>query len=317
MLPPPEQGVLVLRALKTLALADGEMHPQELRLIEIASEVLGLEVEVEALQVIEPDALAEGLTEIDSREALMKRLVLLSTLDSEVSEEEVALLERYGSALGVAERAVHNMRQLVQGHVRRMAFDLARRSFAPTLLKSFWSKEGLAGLWKLAKAILGLTDAKLAARFEALGELSEDTLGYGIYHQFVDNGFPYPGQKHGVPADFLFHDLGHVLSGYSTQPEGELKVAGFQAGYLDEDPLVMYLMIAMLFQLGIEPIAKARGVPAHRGLFDIDTFMEAFDRGRALRRNLLHWDPWPHMKRPLEEVRRELGVPPLATADEL
>jgi uncharacterized tellurite resistance protein B-like protein len=310
VLPPAEQREFVLRALKTLALADGAIHSQEQRLLEIAAEALGLEAELDAVETIEPEELAAGLTESDSREALMKRLVLLSTLDAEVSEEEVALLERYGAALGVEERAVHNLRQLMQGHVRRMAFDLARRSFAPGMLKSIWSEEGLAGLWRLAKAALGLTDPELAARFEALGELADDTLGYAVFHQFADNGFPYPGQKKGIPI--LFHDLGHVLAGYGTEPEGELKVAGFQAGYLNEDPLVMYLMICMLFQLGIEPMAKLRGVPAYKGRLDLDTFLEAFRRGQALECNLLHWDPWPHMERKLDDVRTELGIPALS-----
>ena len=102
--------------------------------------------------------------------------------------------------------------------------------------------------------------------------------------------------------------MGHVLAGYDTSPEGELQVAGFQAGYLDEDPLVMYLMIAMLYQLGIEEIAKQRHVTAQKGLLDIDRFEEAYRRGRALKVNLLEWDPWPHMARPLAEVRDELGL---------
>ena len=102
-----------------------------------------------------------------------------------------------------------------------MAFDLGRRSFGPTLIAGVWSREGLAGLWKLAKAALGFQDAEVAARFAALGELGEDTLGYALYHQFVDNGFAHPGQKHGPPDSLLFHDLGHVLSGYGTDPEGE------------------------------------------------------------------------------------------------
>ena len=94
LLPPTEHGVFVIRALKSLALADGAIHPQEQRLIEIAAETLGLDVDVAALETIEPDELASGLSESDSREALMKHMVLLSTLDAEVSEDEVALLER-------------------------------------------------------------------------------------------------------------------------------------------------------------------------------------------------------------------------------
>ena len=311
VLPPPGQRLPVLRALKTVALTDGELHPKETQLLELAAEAMGLTVDLQDLAPIEPEELAEGLTDAPTRAALMKRLVFLSTLDAEVSAAEVALLERYGTALGVEERAVHNMRQLVQGQLRLMAFDLGRRSFAPAMLGEIWSREGLAGLFTFAKVALGLQDAAAAARFEALGELPADTLGRALYHQFVDNGFPYSGQKHGAPANALFHDLGHVLAGYDTSPAGELQVAGFQAGYLDQDPLVMYLMIAFLFQLGLEPIAKARGVTAEKGMLDLETFQVAYRRGRAMTTNLIGWDPWPHMERPLDEVRAELGVPAL------
>ena len=48
---------------------------------------------------------------------------------------------------------------------------------------------------------------------------------------------------------------------------------------------------------------------AQKGLLDIDRFEEAYRRGRALKVNLLEWDPWPHMaKRPLAGVRDELGL---------
>lgn len=70
----------------------------------------------------------------------------------------------------------------------------------------------------------------------------------------------------------------------------------------------MYLMIAMLFQLAIEPLAKLRGVEAARGMLDIDRYQEAVERGRAMKVNLMDWDPWPHMARPLDEVRDELGI---------
>jgi hypothetical protein len=74
----------------------------------------------------------------------------------------------------------------------------------------------------------------------------------------------------------------------------------------------MYLMIAMFFQLGIEPLAEMRGVPAHKGLLDFEAFRTAYMRGQACNADLTTWDPWPHMERPLEEVRAELAIPPVA-----
>jgi uncharacterized tellurite resistance protein B-like protein len=312
VIPPRDQAIYAIRAMKSVALADGELHPQERRMLELALELFELELDVDAIETIEPEALAEGLTDPDARHNFVSRLVVLTTLDGEVTPDEVELVERYAAALGVEERAVKNLRQLSEGHVRAMMFDLGRRSFMPKLIKGVWQDQGLRGLWTIAKAAAGIEDAEQAARFAALAELPEHTLGYALYHQFADNGFAYPGQKHGPPAAMLFHDVGHVLAGYGTSPREELLVCAFQCGYMGDDGLVMYLMIAMLFQLAIEPIAKLRGVPAHRELVDVDTFMTAYERGKAMRSTLVGWDPWPHVERPLAEVRAELGVAPAA-----
>ena len=118
-------------------------------------------------------------------------------------------------------------------------------------------------------------------------------------------GFCQPRLEYGPPDNMLFHDVGHVLGRYPTDPSGEVQAAGFQAGYLGEHGFTMTLFIMLLFHLGanIRP-----GVEATYDLFDLDKFLAAFSRGRRLTVNLLHWDPWPHMARPLVDVQAELGV---------
>ena len=44
---------------------------------------------------------------------------------------------------------------------------------------------------------------------------------------------------------------------------------------------------------------------------DRDAFRVAFLRGKKMNQSILDWDPWPHMERPLEDVRAELGVVPI------
>ena len=293
----------------SVAMADGELHPKEGRLIQLMADAWGMERELVTLEPVEPETLAEHMSDPAIRRAFVQRLVVLTTLDGEVTLDEIAAVDAYARALEVDERAIENLRQLAAGHIRRMAFDLGRRSFAPTLLGRIWHQRGIAGLWDLVKTAAGLTNAEREARFSALGQLPEGTFGRALYHQYVDNEFPYPGQKHGPPDDMLFHDVGHVLAGYGTTPDEELLVAGFQAGYMKTDELVMYLMIAMLFQLAVEPIARARGVEPARDMLDVDRYLDAVERGRAMNVDLLEWDPWPHMERDLDEVRAELGIP--------
>ncbi|MCX4247910.1 hypothetical protein [Paraliomyxa miuraensis] len=307
-LPPPETAHDTLRAMATVALADGAMHAQERRMIELLAEAMDIPVDVDALLPIEPDELAAKLEDPEARKAFVQRIVILSTLDGEITEDEVRTIEAFTAALDVDERAVDNIRQLSQGYARLVAFDLGRRSFMPKLIKGVWRERGVRGLWQIVRVLAGRTDPKQVAEFERLGTLPEGTLGRAVFQHFTENGFAYPGQKYGAPKAFMFHDIGHVLGGYGTTPDQELLVAGFQAGYMDTDGLVMYLMIAMLFQLAIEPVAKMRGVEPVKGALDIERFLAAVQRGRAMTVSLVDWDPWPHMERPLDEVRAELGL---------
>jgi hypothetical protein len=63
------------------------------------------------------------------------------------------------------------------------------------------------------------------------------------------------------------------------------------------------------FHLGVKvtPIADPEV-----GLFDVDKVMTALARGAACKVDLSdRWDFWPLLPRPLDEVRDQLGIPPL------
>jgi len=301
------QATVALRALATVALSDGPLAPRERRLIETARDAHGLTLDVDALDAITPEDTAAAIEDAAARHALVQRLVLVCLMDAAVSEEEVRAVEAFAAALQIDESGVRHVRQLLEGKTRWVAFDMLRRSFIKTKMKDVWATDGVSGVLGFVKAAASVPDAAVAARFAALGELPEGTLGRAIYVHFQENGFASPGSgaAGAVPAGGLFHDLGHVLAGYSTDPDGELQIGAFQAGYLGEDGFLMTLFILMLFHLGA-PIRP--GVEPTVGRMDFDRFHAAYRRGRAVRVNLLTWDPWPHMERPLSELRVELGI---------
>jgi len=107
----------------------------------------------------------------------------------------------------------------------------------------------------------------------------------------------------GSPA----HD---VLSGYGTDPEGEIQQGAFQAGFIRTDGFSFLLFVIIQFHLGIEvtPIADAQTV-----LFDVRKVLPAAERGAACRDDLsAHWDHWALAELPLDEARARLGIPPLS-----
>lgn len=305
--PSPEHVPFALRGLKTVALASGGLDPAERQLLALGRRVLDADLDLDALAPIAPDELAVAIEDPEVRAALVQIMVLMAMIDGDIDAAEIAAVEAFARALHVSEPALRTMKLYVSHHHKLMAIDLARRSFAPEKLKAIWHEEGVSGLWKLVRAALGGTDAAMAARFRALGELPEDTLGRALFEFYRANGFPCPGEKYGAPDNVLFHDIGHVLAGYATDPAGETRTAGFQTGYLGEAGFFMTQFIMLQFHLGasIRP-----GIEAHRGAFELESYYRAYLRGRALKVSLLHWDPWPHMARPLAEVRAELGVLP-------
>ena len=64
--------------------------------------------------------------------------------------------------------------------------------------------------------------------------------------------------------------------------------------------------------LGAGGVSRALAWGLKREAVRVMIANRTFERGKALKCNLLSWDPWPHMGRPLDDVREELGIPPLS-----
>ena len=108
-------------------------------------------------------------------------------------------------------------------------------------------------------------DTALSARYQALEHYPAGSLGRAYWEYCRANGFALPGEKDGAAEPILFHDCAHVLSGYGTEPEGEVQVACFSAGFQRRDPWLFVFFVLLQFHVGIRmtPITKAR-----TGFFD-------------------------------------------------
>jgi hypothetical protein len=106
--------------------------------------------------------------------------------------------------------------------------------------------------------------------------------GLAIYDHFTSSGFAFPGEKHGVGA-MVFHDIGHVLSGYGVTPDQEIQQAAFQAGFSRNDGFLFLLFGILQFHLGLRITPVAKG---YRGLFDVNAVLRALERGAACRVDL-------------------------------
>jgi hypothetical protein len=212
--------------------------------------------------------------------------------------------------LGIDEPRVRNLHQFVEGRHVHMKVDVARNSyFAQHVAKEAWKKEGLRGLWKALAPRVGLaTDPELAWKYKQLGLLPEGTLGRVYWAHCTSRKLSLPGEPHGFEWQVV-HDIGHVLGNHDTDPYGEIEQAAFEAGYMKRDPFFLVFALTMIFHMGFAVLGDDY-IGTAKGKFDPDAAVDAFERGLKVKVDLTDWDFWPHVARPIDDVRRELGVVP-------
>lgn len=278
----------------------------ERALLDVAARIVGQPTLGEVVP-LEPEAVAALATTPKVRERIVQSAILATLMDGVVEAEEVAGVRALARALDVDEPRLVALSHLARGRTALAWLDLARRSFARDVFEKALAGGGPSHLYKIVAPLVGLgVDGELAARYVGLGELPPGTLGRAYFDFLVRNELPFPGEHRAVPEAGVWHDVTHVLAGYETADEEEILVVSFIAGYRREDAFFWIFTIALQYHLGIKVSPYS---PAKRGLFRPETAMAAYERGTHVVTDLERWDPWPHFARPLDEVRRELGVP--------
>lgn len=309
VLPSPEQAPLVLRALYSAAVHDGPLTDRERSMLEAAREVTGVSDDVDVHRPISPEALAAALTEPPLRRQVVKAMVVMSLLDEEGSQEDAALAERYAAALGVEPAELGHLRQISDGNLTRLKLDVARRVWLVEHLRDAWNRGGIRWLARAIGTKLGLAeDTPLAARYRALADYPEGSVGRIYYDHMRAEGFPLPGEKGSQVEPVVIHDMMHLLSGYGTDPEGEILTASFSAGNRRQDPFTYIFFVICQFHL---KLIEAPFSSSARGRFDPAAAIHAVKRGMAINQDLSSgWDPWSIMALPLDDARAALNVPP-------
>src|SRR6185295_11596906 len=242
--PSPEQAYWGLRAMKTVALANGELDASEVNLLDTTQQILGTPYPLDKLDPITPAELASAFPDPQLRNQLVNGLIVMSLIDRTADPQETALVEQFAQALAVSAPEVKTLRNVLEKGIIQLRLDLARRFWVRGKLKAVWNEEGLGGIFKVVGGMLGqYHNASLAARYQALEQYPAGTLGRAYWEYCRKNGFALPGEKGGPPEFVVFHDMTHVLAGYDTDPEGEVQVACFSAGYRRRDPFLFVFFV--------------------------------------------------------------------------
>jgi ubiquinone biosynthesis protein Coq4 len=308
----PELIPVALAAIKTVATARGELHPTQRTMLALVQLLLlGTDIDIDALQPITPTQLAEAVRGLPGAERIVRGMVLACLARGDVSVDDATRVESYARALGVEEHVVTNLRQLAEGHLALLRYDVNRRAFTGQAIAQARENEGVLGVLRAAASRVGLIeDAATAARFDALAELPAGTLGHALHAYYMRNQFPVPGRRHALPAFAVVHDLCHVLGDYGVDGGGEVEVVSFQAGFMKHDPMSTVLFIVLQAHLNVRLVRIAPG--NEHALDDpalLERAMRAFRRGTDVRVDLFdHWDYAPLLAVPLDDVRASLGI---------
>lgn len=309
-MPSSEQAYWGLRAMKTVAMADGALDDSERHMMESIQRIFGTTHKLEQLAPITPMDLAQALPDPQIRCQLVQGLIVMSLIDGKASAQETDLVEQYAQALGVNAPEVKNLRHVLNREIVQLRLDLVRRVWLRPKVKEIWENEGVRGLLKFALGMVGqYENAALAARYQALEHYPSGSLGRAYWEYCRANGFALPGEKGGAPEQILFHDSAHILSGYGTAPEEEVQVACFSAGFQRREPWIFVFFVLLQFHVGVRmtPITEAR-----TGFFDPEKALIALRRGAAMNIDLNDgWDYWPVMGEQVEELRRRYNILPI------
>ncbi len=298
-------------ALGAVRSVDPHPTPMQDRFLEVVGRLHRTAIDPRSLPAPSPGQTAEVITDPHRRKRLLQLAMVMTTIDGSVERAPAARVAELATALGVDERGVRTLHKMAAHHDTLARLDLLRR-VGGRLVGEAWRDERWAGVRKVLAAGLtsGVEDVALARRYNRLGLLPEGSFGRALWEHWTARDFSMPGQRNGIPEIAIFHDLGHVLAGYDTDPVGEIQQAAFQAGFVRNDGFMFLFFAIAQFHLGLKitPVADA-----DVGRLDIEKVMTALARGAACNVDLSdHWDFWPHMPRPLEDVRAELDIPPLA-----
>lgn len=313
--PPAAEALMGLRAMKTVAMADGAIAAARRTLMETARDVvLGISADIDALPEIDPARFAEGFPDPLLRRQFVNGLLVLALADGTPSPAVTKAVAAFAEALGVEGPELTDLRRLTEGQMLLFKLDFLRRSQVGDIMRDQLDQHGLLGL---AKGILGMRglieDPELAARYRAWERLPKDSLGYAMLAYYDGNGFGMPGERGGFPEAGVYHDFSHVLAGYGTDPTGEIEVAAFTSGYKRHRPFYVMLFAVMIFSAGINVRPTANSGVTRTGILgDPDVarrMFAALERGATLNVDLADkWDYWPYVEMPVGEVRRRLGI---------
>lgn len=289
-----------------------EPSPARDRYLEVIARLHGEPLRADALPSPSHMRVAAIVRDAHRRKRLIQLGALMTMVDGQVMGKPTRALLDLAISLEVKEPVLKLLPSLVARNPITSRLHMTKRIMR-SMLGSAWREEGVSVVKHIFARLAGAgEDRATAARYARLARYPAGSLGRAFWEYLALNGFALPGKRAAIPEAELFHDIGHLLSGYGTDPAGEIRQAAFQAGYMRDDGFTCLLFGVLQFHVGLRltPVTEARA-----GYFDVESVMTALARGASCTIDLSDgFDFWAFAERPLESLRAELRIPAFISA---
>lgn len=297
------QAVATLHGTRPLGALAAEM------LDAVRQHVLHADTDLDALPDASPAELAAQIQEPGRRQEFLQFLILMPYLPMQVDAEQVAVVDEIARELGLDPTTLTDLHRVRDDRLKRLVFDLGRRGLA----EYAGAEAPLEQLRVVARSLRQFVgDEKVAERYRGLEALPEGTLGRTLYQFYRERNFPLPGEKKSFSEFVITHDCCHILAGFNTDMNGEINVAGFEAGLFDTDfGFELLLEVILDFHMG-KAFSTAGLLAPGTGHFDPADVLIGYERGLACKVNPIQgWDFWQAADQQVVDLRRRYGLPEL------
>lgn len=275
----------VLRALRTALKPIGPLEAREKQFLETYSRIAGRTWQpgTEPLRIRPEEVRVEGP---HRRKRLVQLASIAALLSNPVRHDSVRFVKELARSLGAFDPVIPVLEALVDGRKIKAGLLTNRRGMR-VMFKEAYLAEGVMGVARFVAALaLGASvNRDLLWGHKKLGLLPEGTLGREYWKHMTERGFGFPGEKRGVPKSVAYHDVGHVLSGYGTDPYGEIRQGSFQGGNRREDGFFFIQFVLLQFHHGIRITPVAKG---EVGYFNPADILWAIHRGASCNVDITH-----------------------------
>jgi hypothetical protein len=293
---------------------------QRLMLEALVESMTGFVVPAAAVPRLGPEEFARAVADRNAlfRSRMVQLMLMGALVLDPLPEMVVARIDRYAAELGVGNDMLRVAHRLAKGSLGLALVDFERSGYTESwndAARSALHTSGeLSDAWEQC-----VHDEGLAARWHALWDLADGTLGREVASFYEARGFSVPGTAGSAPPLLAQHDWVHVLADYGSTVESEIEVFGF-ISRANDDPKAFSLLaqIICLFETGYAASGMGlfqydRGHLSHAGM--AVRLADATRRGAlcaAANRSIdfLAQDWFALAHRPVDELRAEFGIVP-------